>query len=884
MTGTWKIGWLIGIGVSFMCWQNTIAQVKIQGHITNTKDEALSRINVLIYLPDSKSLIAFAVSDEKGDFQTDVNSPSDSLTIEVSSINHRNQSRNIANVSQNLDFELVHDVAQLETFTVKASPIKQKGDTISYLVSSFANEEDRAIEDVLQNMPGIEVEPNGKILYQGIPIQKFYVEGLDLMEGRYVVVSKNLPHGSVSTVEVLENHQPIRILEDKQASYQASLNLKLKPGITTTGTASVGSGLSPFLWDVNITPMTFTKKFQIVSSYQTNNTGNDVARQLKVYTFDEFLRNADRPSEKPEILNVQTASPPEIEQNRYIDNNIHLLNFNGLNHIGKDFQLRTNIFYINDIQKQQASVRRTYYTPTDTLEFTENMENRLHDNFLHTEFSLNRNVKKNYLNNELKIEARWDKGLGTVVTENENIGQTLDNPLKSISNDLRSVSQIGKHLVEFRSFISYDNSPHSLEVEPGRFDGVLNDGKAYEKTRQEINLNRFYADHSAGFVFSLKRISFSPRMGIAFRQQLMESNIIMTNDGEDRRIGGIFENQLEGNHTRAYLKTKIEYRKSGFTVKAKLPFSWQQVSLNDLLLEGGNQKLVRLFFDPRLSIDYKVNGFWRLRGSWGYTNKLGDIDRVYYGFILKNHRLLSQNAAPLSETSNQNFGVHVSYRNPITSFFNSFNYIFGTTKTNLMYSNIVQDNGTTVLQSFYLPNTAWSHNLQARTSKYFSGTRTTIGFRVNLNLRKGKSLMNDELFNTTNLFYLLAPDLNIRITSWLNSDYSLEANYIKTFVEQEKKSDIPIFRHKLNLFAFPAKNQLISIESEYYKLNYTNNIFVDILYRYTVTKRKIDIELRWNNIFNNKTYTSYQASDFIVWESTYILRPSQVFLSVKFSF
>jgi hypothetical protein len=173
MTGAWKIGWIIGIGLSLLCWHNTIGQVSIRGQVKNTKGEALSRINILVYLPGSKSLIAFAVSDEKGDFQTDVNSPSDSLTIEVSSINHRNQSRTVANISQNLSFKLVHDVTQLESFTVKASPIKQKGDTLSYLVSTFANEEDRAIEDVLQNMPGIEVEPNGKILYQGIPIQKF---------------------------------------------------------------------------------------------------------------------------------------------------------------------------------------------------------------------------------------------------------------------------------------------------------------------------------------------------------------------------------------------------------------------------------------------------------------------------------------------------------------------------------------------------------------------------------------------------------------------------------------------------------------------------------------------------------------------------------------
>ncbi len=866
-----------------LCWQNLFGQVIIKGQVINTKGEALSRINVLVYLPDKKALIAFAVSDDKGHFQTNVNSTSDSLHIEVSSINYRNEYRSITNSSQILQFELVYDVMKLEAFTVKASPIEQRGDTISYLVSSFANEEDRAIEDVLRNMPGIEVEPNGQILYQGIPIQKFYVEGLDLMEGRYVVVSKNLPQGSVSTVEILENHQPIRILEDKQTSYQASLNLKLKPGITTTGTAKLGSGLSPFLWDVNITPMTFTKKFQLVSSYQSNNTGNDVALQLKAYTLDEFIRNADRPSENPEMLNVQSVSHPEIEQNRYLDNNIHLLNFNILHKIGRDFQLRTNIFYVNDIRQQQASVQHSLYSLTDTVAFTENMNNRLHDNYLNAEFSLNRNVKNNYLSNELKIQSRWDEGLGMVFTGSEDIEQSLNNPLRTISNNLRTVNSIGKHLVEFQSFISYDNSPHSLAVKPGRFEGVLNQGEPYDNTLQQIDLKRFYTDNSAGFVFSWKKISFSPRVGVAYRQQMLESNILTTENGEDSSAGTDFENQLEWRHTRAYFKTKIEYRKSRFTVKMKLPFSWQQVFLNDLVLDG-NQNLTRFLFDPRLSVDYKINSFWRIRGSWAYINRLGDIDRVHYGFILKNYRFLTQNAAPLSETSSQNFGMHLSFRNPITSFFNSLNYFYNISNTNLMYSNIVQSDGTTILQTFQLPNTIYSHNLQGRTSKYFAASKTTIGFRANLNHRQGKSLMNGELFNTMNLFYILAPELNVRITSWLNSDYSLEANFIKTFIEDEKKSDISILRHKLNFFAFPARNQLISLSTEYYKLDDNNNLFIDLLYRYTIIKRKIDIEFRWNNILNNKTYTSYQASTFIVWESTYLLRPSQVFLSVRFSF
>jgi hypothetical protein len=201
-----------------------------------------------------------------------------------------------------------------------------------------------------------------------------------------------------------------------------------------------------------------------------------------------------------------------------------------------------------------------------------------------------------------------------------------------------------------------------------------------------------------------------------------------------------------------------------------------------------------------------------------------------------------------------------------------------------MYSSLVQSDGTSIQQAFPIPNANYAHALQFYTSKYISVAKTTIGFRANYNHLSGKSLMNTELFKTTNVFYVLSPDLNVRITSWLNSEYSLNATVINTFIENDRKSNISILKHKLNFFAFPWEDQLISLSTEYYNQNKNNNLFVDLLYRYTITKRKIDLELRWNNIFNNNTYTSYQSSAFTVWESTYLLRPSQVLFSVKFSF
>lgn len=629
--------------------------------------------------------------------------------------------------------------------------------------------------------------------------------------------------------------------------------------------------------------MTFMKNFQVVSSYQANNTGNNVARQLHVFTFDDLIRSADRPNEYPGMLDIQSANLPDIDEDRYLDNNIHLLNFNALQRLSNDMQLRTNIFYINDIQKQVSTVRRVYLNPTDTLEFIENLNNKTHNNYLYTEFSLNRNVKKNYFNNVLKIKSSWDTKTGLVDTGDREIQQSLNNPITAISNDLLSTSSIGKHLVEFQSYISYDHSPHNLSVNPGSYEQAINNGDPYSQAQQQFDLKRFFTDNSAGFVFGWKRLSINPRAGFSYRQQLLESNILKTFNGEESQAGFEFINELEGKQTRFYLNTKIEYKKSGMTVKVKLPLNWQKVSLKDSVAIGG-QTINKFYFNPGLSIDYKFSGFWRIRGSWNFTNRIGDIDRVHYGYILRNHHLLTQNAAPLLESSRQNLAVFLSYRDPINSFFNSVSCVYTINNTNQIYSNIIQNDGTSITQSYFNQNYVYSYGLQGRTSKYFSAIKSTVGFRLNFNQYIGKSLMNGELFNTTNVFYILSPELNFKITHWMNAEYNLSANYIRTFIEEERKSNISMLRHHFNIFAFPAESQMLSLETEYYNNNDNNNFFADLAYTYTLKKQKIDLELKWKNIFNNNTYINYNANAFTIWESSYTMRPSQILVLVKFSF
>ena len=859
------------------------SQVIIGGRVTSLGGEALARINIMVYLPDDRSLIAFALSDEKGNFKTSVNAPTDSLIVKVSSINYKNESRRVANVSQQLVFKLAVDVKELEGIKVIAPAIEKHGDTLTYFVKSFAHNEDRAIEDVLKRMPGIEVETNGQILYQGMPINKFYVEGLDLMESRYTMVSKNLPKGSVTEVEVLENHQPMRMLQDKVTSQQAALNLKIKKGVSTTGTASLAAGMSPFLWDVNITPMTFTKSLQVLSSLQSNNTGNDVSKQINELTYDNIRSAADRPTEKINMLNVLAASPPEISSSRYLDNHIVLMNFNMLQSLSPEVKLRSNIYFTYDEQQAQTSMIRTMYTPADTLQFSEQFENQLTNKNLYAKFNINRNVKKNYLNNDIKIQSGWDTQGGTVITGGNQVVQALQNPLKSFSNELKSFNPIGKHIWQIQSYFLYDQNPHNLAVKPGQFEAQLNDSMPYNRVTQKTDIKRLYTDNSAGLVLGIKRFTIKPRAGIIYQQQQLLSRIKVNTNNTETEMDPAYANDIKNKHLQAYLLTDIEYKTRKITFYGNFSLNTHKLEVTDAKPEY-NQHLTRLLTDNSLSVEYRITGFWRAHASYGYNENISDFNEMYSGFIMKNYRNLSQNLLPVSTTRTQVVSSRIEYRNQIISFFNILSYVYSASHMASTSSSLINDDGSAIITSQGIPQTTATHFVQAYTSKYFSAAKTTLSLRVHYMQQKGTSVVNAETFNTCNRVVLVKPDISVHITPWMNLDYNLDASTIRTLIDLQQKSSISLLKHNIGFFFFPKQNQLFNFTTEYYRHNATDNIFVDMMYRYTFTKQKVDLELKCSNIFNSRSYTSFLANSFSVWETTYLLRPFQVIASVKFSF
>jgi len=199
------------------------AQFELSGYIRDTHGHPLSSANVYLRKKGNTAIEGFAISAANGQYSVLLKlSQADTLLLSVSKIGYQTLERTVVYTTRQLDFVLQKGDITLKEVVVKPPAVRRYGDTLSYNVSDFQVESDRSIGDVIARMPGISIDENGRIKYQGKPINRYYIDNLNLLDNRYGLVNNNLPYDKVLSVEVFENHQPIRILDSLVMSETAA--------------------------------------------------------------------------------------------------------------------------------------------------------------------------------------------------------------------------------------------------------------------------------------------------------------------------------------------------------------------------------------------------------------------------------------------------------------------------------------------------------------------------------------------------------------------------------------------------------------------------------------------------------------------------------------
>ena len=160
-----------------------LSQVKLQGVVRDSLGTPLELANVIAINKQSSALESFGVTTEDGKFMLSL-SKNQTYNMQVSYIGMKTYEEEITtqNIDITRDFNLRLDNSLDAIELSYEMPVTVRGDTLIYNADSFTNGSERKLEDVLKNLPGVELNEDGQIEVEGKVVNKLMVNGKDFFD------------------------------------------------------------------------------------------------------------------------------------------------------------------------------------------------------------------------------------------------------------------------------------------------------------------------------------------------------------------------------------------------------------------------------------------------------------------------------------------------------------------------------------------------------------------------------------------------------------------------------------------------------------------------------------------------------------------------------
>ena len=912
------------------------AQTVIEGSVTDSLGHAIDAY-VTVAPKGTGNILGFADTDSKGHYRLQFTAKADTLAVTASGLAIGNQVRLVANRSQRLDFRVRQKTLQLKEVSVRAQKIRQHGDTLSYLVGAYQQQGDRVIGDVLKRMPGIEVSESGAIKFNGKAIKKFYVEDMDLLQGRYGLATNNINASDVATVQVLEHHQPIKALQDKGMTDDVAINLKLKnsakgtvavntmlgAGWQQSGPWRIGSrpltdgkkviGQNP-LWTAEVVGMYFAKKRQNMTLYKGNNTGDDVSKELTSHY--SSINSVGLYPFCP--ANAVLPSGAGLLQKRTLDNHSHILTMNHLEKVGKDSEVTVNIAYHHDdIRRGGTSESDRFLSDESRLLATETLTSRTHLNDLSGNLRYMWNAKGGFLANVVKFDGSWnnDKAQGALASQqngphqlnygSEHTNQHFDRPSLAVSNTTNLIKNVGKHTLDLHFSAGYAQRPNTLAVGVDSLNAqqeVFN-SHAYQQDIESRHINaNFHTNYNFRFG------NFTLAYGVIANASLhgIETSLDGFAPPTHSTASTQLKNDLWYNTYELTLGQHYKWERGGWRISLGCPLNLYTQTLDDRIRDD-KHSYVHLLVSPNLSASYEWRD-WSSNINASYFRNVGDPGGIYSGYIMSNYRTFQRSyVEQLSETDRIGAGASIGYRSALNALFFRINANYSHTRDNQIYGYTYQG-ATSVVQAVDQATTSDSYNLNFEFSKGFDWLQTTFRAFGGYGHSHSEQLIADQLYPFTSRTVSLGAGATITPLPWLN--FVLSSGYSWNISETDQSGEVTTpsltgragggaalrtttQRLSMNVYVTKQMTLTAAVEDNYNRSTYgrfapAKNLtaenrhawFGDVKVKYKLGR--CDLELQLNNLFDQRHYTRVNYSGLDIYTNTSQLRPRNILATVRF--
>lgn len=878
---------IVALFLCFLTAPKLHAQNILKGDIRDEKGTAIGNVNIVLFDGQGETILAYTYSDPKGGFSLSYSSKKDSLMLEIRCIGFETKKIRLVNPHPYFLYAILktaeHGLNEVIIEDMRA--IVKRNDTLNYSVKAFEDKSDRTIIDVIRKLPGIKVSESGQISYQNKPINKFYVDGKDLLEDRYSIASNNLPIDAVDLVQVLQHHQPIKLLDGIEQSDRAAINIKLNDRAKNRliGNIKAGLGIAPLMRDNNATLLKFSRDIQFINSLKNNNVGIDLSSEIAEQNTSQNLTESG--STKQDLVAVVRAGRPPIDRFRYWFNDNTMATGNYLKGLNKSLDVKMNVAFLNDYLTENNSTTTRIFLPDDTIALTEIQQGKNPISTLSTGITLQANTDKAYLKNAVKFNRTWSSLNNSI--SSTGVEQQLRNPFINFINDLGGILNVNGTLLGLSSFTSFTNLPQHLTISPGQFPGVLNGGTAYDEVVQHVQLANFYTNNTVSVNKRLGVFSFNNKIGLLVQLQELDNSIDIVQNGTVYPAGGNFANSISRKKLRLYDENKLTYIRKKLIASLGLNIAMNSM---DNAGTGIDQHADRFFINPLASLRYNISSSFETDLSIGTSNNLSFDANP--SFILKNYRSLANSNVPLREVASRSLFYTLTYKNIINGIFSSIDIGYSRSNSNILLDTRYEDYFTTVT-FIAQDNPSTDLNVSFSFNKYYADLNTGIDISIGYDEDRFRQQQQDKLTDFRNRQVRLGTKINSKVSNSISLEHTFNISIYKNAAFQDliQRNFPPLRSIRQNLLFklfYPNGIQTKFNVEHYYnnstRRNRANSFFADVTLQKSIAKPKIDFAVAMSNIFNFKEYVNLDYNNNVFVNSVYQLRNRTLMFSTSFQF
>ncbi|MDO4790271.1 MAG: carboxypeptidase-like regulatory domain-containing protein [Porphyromonas sp.] len=858
------------------------AQVRISGTVAeNATGKPIFRAALRLKKGDGAGkyrTVAYTFTNEKGEYLLSHTPESEDYILECGLLGYNKESikpdwKDKSSIK--VDFLLREERLVLPDVTVKSKPIRQSGDTITYSVGQIARKVDRTLESVLKRLPGISVEPSGEIKYNGKEISKFYIEDLDLLGGRYALATKNIRPEDVASIQVYENHQPIRVKKDTDPSDKAALNIRLKQKAfgRWLGLMEVIGGLSGKKVEYGgaVTAMSFHRKSQTLLVGKGNTFGREYMAEQT-----DFL-SLDPGSAMGSAFKIPYSGPP-VDKERYERGRSGFTSGNTLFKTGSYTTLKLNAQYNGSDYGYRSQEKIEYIDKNAKVAnatLTEDIAVSLPEYSSMMGVVYDHNSPALYLLSDTKLfwsrrknmaEINSSKGLYFLENSKANI--------YNLYNTTKVDKKLGEGVFSIYSTIGYKSMPdYFLEIfsEKGKYaDQKINDRDLNFKIGSGwawILRQRFVLDLSGGITARSSRIR---TIGKYTNRDKMENDF----EGFEADANVTPRISFNGAKSRFSLTLPLRYRLSN--PKNRLGKS---LPVGSDWAMGGN---VNVHLSPSSSNTWTINA--------GLNKSLTGVDRYLSAPIIRTHRYLhtSGTGSDMSEWRG-NTSLTWNYKNLNNAFFLNATAGYSIVLKNTLSSLSVDENMNEVVSVHSRKgSTNQMYTLLGDVGKTFFEAGLTLKLNGGVVFGRNDILFNNEVLNvmsgrlnlSPSIYYFPFKNLSFR----LDADLSIYDMKIHNQSEGRRRrfdtgAELLVDYSVTDPLEFYGIVKYLALTSE--EDNLENNFDISVGLRY---KREFwEMWFEGRNLGREKELVRQFYSDLMIRSMRYSLRPFTLEAGIRFS-